>query len=43
MAARVEPGKNFTVVFPRSVTNVGAASAAYDLRFVFPDEAVNVL
>ncbi|XP_066392085.1 subtilisin-like protease SBT4.3 [Miscanthus floridulus] len=43
MAARVEPGKNFTVVFPRTVTNVGTASAVYDLRFVFPDEAANVL
>ncbi|XP_066391998.1 subtilisin-like protease SBT4.3 [Miscanthus floridulus] len=43
MAARVEPGKNFTVVFPRTVTNVGAASAVYDLRFEFPDEAANVL
>jgi hypothetical protein len=43
MAARVELGKNFTVVFPRTVTNVGAASAVYDLRFEFHDEAANVL
>jgi hypothetical protein len=44
MAASVEPGKNFTVVFPRTVTNVGAASAVYDLRFDFPFyQADNVL
>ena len=30
MAARVQPGKNFTVGFPRTVTNVGAANAVYD-------------
>ncbi|XP_021309014.1 subtilisin-like protease SBT4.3 [Sorghum bicolor] len=44
MAARVEPGKNFTVVFPRTVTNVGSASAVYDLWFESPvDQADNVL
>ena len=41
MAARVEPGKNFTVVFPRTVTNVGAASAVYDVKVVYPIEAAN--
>ncbi|CAM0144691.1 unnamed protein product [Urochloa decumbens] len=34
MAARVEPGKNFTVSFPRTVTNVGGATDAYDLKKV---------
>jgi hypothetical protein len=28
MAARVEPGKSFTLAFPRTVTNVGASGAA---------------
>ncbi|XP_066391995.1 subtilisin-like protease SBT4.9 [Miscanthus floridulus] len=28
MAARVEPGKSFTLVFPRTVTNVGASGVA---------------
>ncbi|KAL5658611.1 hypothetical protein ACJX0J_031774, partial [Zea mays] len=32
MAVPVEPGKNFTAVFPRTVTNVGAATAVYDVR-----------
>ncbi|PUZ68800.1 hypothetical protein GQ55_2G057600 [Panicum hallii var. hallii] len=32
MAARVEPGRNFTVRFPRTATNVGAAGAAYDVK-----------
>ena len=38
MAARVEPGKNFTVRFPRTVTNVGAASAAYDAKVLLSAE-----
>jgi hypothetical protein len=29
-----EPGKNFTVTFPRTVTNVGAAGDAYDVKIV---------
>ena len=32
MAVPVEPEKNFTAVFPRTVTNVGAATAVYDVR-----------
>ena len=45
MAARVEPGKNFTLAFPRTVTNVGASgvAAVYDMKVVFPVEAVNDL
>ncbi|WVZ62256.1 hypothetical protein U9M48_012022 [Paspalum notatum var. saurae] len=43
MAARVDAGKNFTVIFPRTVTNVGAATGVYDLRIVVPIEAVNDL
>jgi hypothetical protein len=43
MAARVESGKNFTVVFPRTATNVGAASALYDVKVVFPIEVANDL
>jgi len=43
MAARVEPGMNFSVVFPRTATNVGAAAAVYDVKVVFPVEAVNDL
>ncbi|KAF8654851.1 hypothetical protein HU200_061430 [Digitaria exilis] len=39
MAARVEPGKNFTVSFPRTATNVGAASEAYDVKVIIPIEA----
>ncbi|OEL24440.1 Subtilisin-like protease SBT4.8 [Dichanthelium oligosanthes] len=35
MAARVEPGKNFTVGFPRTVTNVGDAGAVYNVKVVF--------
>ncbi|CAN6171242.1 unnamed protein product [Urochloa humidicola] len=38
MAARVEPGQNFTVSFPRTVTNVGAASAVYDVKVVTSTE-----
>jgi len=34
MAALAEPGKNFTVTFPRTVTNVGDAGAAYDVEIV---------
>ncbi|WVZ62243.1 LOW QUALITY PROTEIN: hypothetical protein U9M48_012009 [Paspalum notatum var. saurae] len=35
MAALVEPGKNFTVVFPRTVTNVGdSAAAVYDVEIL---------
>ncbi|CAN6203288.1 unnamed protein product [Urochloa humidicola] len=34
MAARVEPGRNFTVSFPRTVTNVGGATEAYDVKVV---------
>jgi hypothetical protein len=41
MAARVEPGEKFTVVFPRTATNVGDASAVYDVKVVF--EEVNDL
>ncbi|CAD6226386.1 unnamed protein product [Miscanthus lutarioriparius] len=43
MAARVEPGMKFSVVFPRTATNVGAAAAVYDVKVVFPVEAVNDL
>ncbi|KAF8732027.1 hypothetical protein HU200_015982 [Digitaria exilis] len=39
MAGRVDPGKNFTVSFPRTVTNVGAASDAYDVNIIVPIEA----
>ncbi|CAN6203285.1 unnamed protein product [Urochloa humidicola] len=35
MAAQVEPGKNFTVGFPRTVTNVGDAGAVYNVKVVF--------
>ncbi|PAN09961.1 hypothetical protein PAHAL_2G061900 [Panicum hallii] len=39
MAALVKPGKNFTVAFPRTVTNVAggnaAAGAVYDARILF--------
>ena len=34
----VEPGKNFTVRFPRTVTNVGAASAVYDAKVLLSAE-----
>jgi len=35
MAARVEPGKSFTLVFPRTVTNVGASGVAvYDMKIL---------
>ncbi|CAL5066647.1 unnamed protein product [Urochloa decumbens] len=34
MAAQVEPGKNFTVGFPRTVTNVGDAGAVYNVKIV---------
>jgi hypothetical protein len=43
MAARVEAGKNFTVVFPWTATNVGAASAVYNVKVVYPIEAANDL
>jgi hypothetical protein len=43
MAARVEPGKNFTVVFSRTATNVGAANAVYNVKVVFPNEVANDL
>ncbi|CAD6220734.1 unnamed protein product [Miscanthus lutarioriparius] len=43
MAAHVEPGKNFTAVFPRTATNVGAARAVYDVKVVFPIEAAKDL
>ncbi|RLN36221.1 cucumisin-like [Panicum miliaceum] len=39
MAARVEPGRNFTVRFPRTATNVGAAGAAYDVKVLLSIEA----
>ncbi|CAN6171244.1 unnamed protein product [Urochloa humidicola] len=39
MAARVEPGKNFTVSFPRTVTNVGGASDTYDVMVVYDGES----
>lgn len=32
MAARVEAEKNFTVAFPRTVTNVGEVSTMYDAK-----------
>nr|XP_034580687.1 subtilisin-like protease SBT4.3 [Setaria viridis] len=35
MAAQVEPGKNFTLSFPRTVTNVGDAGAVYNAKIVF--------
>ncbi|CAN6197155.1 unnamed protein product [Urochloa humidicola] len=34
MAAQVEPGKNFTVGFPRTVTNVGDGGAVYNVKVV---------
>ncbi|PWZ15518.1 Subtilisin-like protease SBT4.3 [Zea mays] len=43
MAVPVEPGKNFTAVFPRTVTNVGAATAVYDVRVGVPAEAASVV
>ena len=43
MAARVEQGKNFTVRFPRTVTNVGAASAVYDAKVLLSAEAAKDL
>jgi hypothetical protein len=43
MAALVEPGKNFTVGFLRTVTNVGVANAVYDVKVRFPIEADNGL
>ncbi|CAM0153251.1 unnamed protein product [Urochloa decumbens] len=46
MAALVEPGKNFTVSFPRTVTDVGGdnAGAAYDLKVLFdPRDAADRL
>ncbi|CAN6197158.1 unnamed protein product [Urochloa humidicola] len=39
MAARVEPGRNFTVSFPRTVTNVGGASDTYDVLVVYDGES----
>nr|XP_034580689.1 subtilisin-like protease SBT4.9 [Setaria viridis]TKW30939.1 hypothetical protein SEVIR_2G071900v2 [Setaria viridis] len=42
MAIRVAPRKNFTVSFPRTVTNVGAAGDAYDVKVVIPIEAAKV-
>ncbi|KAG0542018.1 hypothetical protein BDA96_02G066700 [Sorghum bicolor] len=36
MAAHVEACKNFTVVFPWTATNVGAASAMYNVKVVYP-------
>jgi len=42
MAARVEPGKSFTLVFPRTVTNVGASGVAvYDMK-ILTDAADNL-
>ncbi|XP_025800523.1 subtilisin-like protease SBT4.3 [Panicum hallii] len=35
MAAQVDPGKNFTVGFPRTVTNVGDGGAVYNVKVVF--------
>nr|CAB3455941.1 unnamed protein product [Digitaria exilis] len=43
MAAQVEPGKNFTVAFPRTVTNVGDEGAVYNVKVVFPDGAADDL
>ena len=43
LVARVEPGKNFTAVFPRTATNVGATSTVYDVKVIFPIEAANDL
>jgi len=41
-AARVEPGKSFTLVFPRTVTNVGASGVAvYDMK-ILTDAADNL-
>jgi hypothetical protein len=34
MAHRAAPGKNFTVRFPRSVTNVGAPGSVYTAKIV---------
>ncbi|KAF8732026.1 hypothetical protein HU200_015981 [Digitaria exilis] len=39
MAAHVEAGKNFNVSFPRTATNVGAASDAYDVKIIIAIEA----
>nr|CAB3452223.1 unnamed protein product [Digitaria exilis] len=39
MAAHVEPGNNFTVSFPQTVTNVGAANDAYDVKIIIAIEA----
>ncbi|KAF8654849.1 hypothetical protein HU200_061428 [Digitaria exilis] len=39
MAAHVEAGKNFNVSFPRTATNVGAASDAYDVKIIISIEA----
>ena len=43
-AARVEPGKSFTLVLPRTVTNVGASgvAAVYDMKVIFTDPADNL-
>nr|CAB3455949.1 unnamed protein product [Digitaria exilis] len=39
MAAHVEPGNNFTISFPRTVTNVGGANDAYDVKIIIAIEA----
>lgn len=45
MAAQVEPGKNFTVVFPRTVTDVGDddEGAVYNVKVVLPAGAAGNL
>ena len=43
LVARVEPGKNFTAVFPRTATNVRATSAVYDVKVILPIEAARDL
>jgi hypothetical protein len=43
LAARVEPRKNFAVSFPRTVTNVGAASSVYDAKVVLSTEAAKYI
>ncbi|WVZ62258.1 LOW QUALITY PROTEIN: hypothetical protein U9M48_012024 [Paspalum notatum var. saurae] len=43
MTASVKTGKTFAVAFPRTVTNVGAASGVYDVKVLFADAAASFL
>nr|CAB3452216.1 unnamed protein product [Digitaria exilis] len=38
MAAHVEPGNNFTISFPRTLRNVGAANDTYDVKIIIAIE-----